>query len=164
MKKNNKKLGGQLLIESLVGISIVTVGLLGVVGLVSRSLSLNRVISDKFTASYLSLEGIEIVRNLLDANIIQEESWNKGFQTDGDYSVYYDSNELILGGNKPLYLKNGFYGADGGELTPFKRTIHVTPSPKGDDNEIQVNSIVKWTTRGGGAFKVDNEYHFYNWR
>ena len=164
MRKNEKRVKGQLLIESLVGISVVTIGLLGVVGLVSRSLSLNRVISDQFTASYLSLEGIEIARNLLDANVISvpPEPWNKGFQNDGDFSVYYDSNSLISGGNQPLYLKDGFYSSDSsGTLTSFKRTVKVTNKSSG---EIQVNSVVEWTTRGGGTFKVDNEHHFYNWR
>ncbi len=160
MKKNSKKFKGQLLIESLVGISIVVVGLLGIVGLVSRSLSLNRVISNQYTASYLSLEGIEIARNLLDANVIQDNEWNAGFAA-GEYWVYYDSDKLTPGKNQPLNFNGEFYG-DGGLETSFKRTIIV--SYPNDNNEIQVNSIIEWISRGGGDFTIDNEHHFYNWR
>lgn len=166
--KNNRKTSGQLLIESLIGISIVVVGLLGIVGLVSRSLSLNRVVSDQFTASYLSLEGIEIARNILDSNVISRVDipWNKNFENNNpnvSYEVDYKSKSLEISQNRFLRLNgDGFYDYSlSGEVKPFKRTIKV--NYKSAENEIIVNSIVKWESRGG-EYEVNNENHFYNWR
>jgi Tfp pilus assembly protein PilV len=163
--KNHKKTSGQLLIESLIGVSIVVVGLLGIVGLVSRSLSLNRVVSDQFTASYLSLEGIEIARNLLDSNIINGDAWNAGFENNNpnvSYEVDYDSNLLENSGGRYLRINdNGFYNYNQGRTTAFKRTINV--DNRVDDGEVVVNSIVKWSSRGG-EYEINNEHHFYDWR
>jgi hypothetical protein len=159
----NKKTSGQLLIESLIGVSIVVVGLLGIVGLVSRSLSLNRVVSDQFTASFLSLEGIEIARNLIDSNIIEGRPWNSGFENNNPsvlYEVDYKSGSLRNYSGNYLRLNNeGFYGYDAGSNTPFRRKIAV--ENKGE--EIAVNSIVEWSSRGG-EYEINNEHHFYNWR
>jgi hypothetical protein len=159
--KNNKKTSGQLLIESLIGVSIVVVGLLGIVGLVSRSLSLNRVVSDQFTASYLSLEGIEIARNLLDSNVIKGVPWNSGFGDNGSYEVDYNGESLSSSGNRYLRFdeRTGLYSYDSGEESPFKRTIKIV----NNGDEVAVNSIVTWESRGG-EYEIDNEHHFYNWR
>ena len=163
--KNGKKTSGQLLIESLIGVSVVVVGLLGIVGLVSRSLSLNRVISDQFTASYLSLEGIEIARNLLDANIINSNAWNQDFDNinpDVSYEVDYKSELLEVSRDRFLKINDGgFYGYGDGDDTPFKRTLKVVN--KIDTGEVVVQSIVKWESRGG-EYEINNEHHFYNWR
>ena len=51
---------GQVLIEAMVAISIVTVGLLGIFSVLSRSLSLNRTVADNYVAANLAAEGIEI--------------------------------------------------------------------------------------------------------
>ena len=158
--KNHAKTSGQLLIESLIGVSIVVVGLLGIVGLVSRSLSLNRVVSDQFTASYLSLEGVEIARNLLDSNIIKGEAWNQGFANTGSYEVDYNSPALEISRDRYLnFDANGFLSYSPGKATSFKRTIVVS----GSGDEVIVNSIVKWESRGG-EYEINNEHHFYNWR
>jgi hypothetical protein len=158
--KNQKETKGQLLIESLIGISIVVVGLLGIVGLVSRSLSLNRVVSDQFTASYLSLEGIEIARNLLDANVIKGGAWNSGFSDNNSYEVDYTSEALANSQNRYLKIdRNGFYNYGVGDNSPFKRTIKV----ENKEEEVVVNSIVEWESRGG-KYEINNEHHFYDWR
>ncbi len=158
--KNNNS--GQLLIESMIGISIVVVGLLGVVGLLSRSASLNRVVSQQLIANYLASEGIEITKNIIDANIIKEDPWNQGF-SNGNFEADYTS--LILQFNQDRFLSvdptNGFYGYQSDNPTLFKRIINIKLV---GSEEIKVNSTVKWNTRGGGQFEVNLEDHFFNWR
>jgi len=153
---------GQLLIESMIGISIAVVGLLGILGLVSRSTSLNRVVSEQFIASYLAAEGIEIVKNLIDANIIQHKPWNKGF-SNGSFEADYLSLGLTPNQNRFLLFDstNNLYGYQSGTPTSFTRTINIQLI---GSEEIKVNSIVKWKTRGGGQFEVNLEDHFFNWR
>lgn len=154
--------GGQLLIESMIGISIVTVGLLGILGLLSRSTSLNRVVSNQFIGNYLAAEGIEIVKNIIDANIIQHKPWNEGFQT-ASFEADYSSLGLAPNQNLPILFDSAsnFYGYQNGTPTSFTRTINIELV---GSEEIKVNSVVRWTTRGGGQFEVNLEDHFLNWR
>ena len=153
---------GQLLIESMIGISIAVVGLLGILGLVSRSTSLNRVVSNQFIGNYLAAEGIEIVKNLIDSNIIQHKPWNEGF-SNGSFEADYTSLTLTPNQNRPLLFDstNNFYNYQSGTPTIFTRTINITLI---GSEEIKVNSIVKWKTRGGAQFEVNLEDHFFNWR
>jgi len=151
---------GQLLIESGIAISILVVGLLGILGLLSRSLSLNNVVSSQYIASNLAVEGIEVTKNLIDANIIQFKPWNTGFST-GSYELSYDSLTLSPNQNRNLLFdsSNNTYSYQNGQPTPYKRDIEILN--KGD--EIQVNSIVTWQIRGG-SYSVNLEDHFFNWR
>jgi len=157
-----KRQRGQLLIEAMVGLSIALVGLLGIVGLVSRSASLNRVVSEHFIATYLASEGIEITKNIIDGNIIQSNPWNLGFNT-GSFEADYASLNLLIAQNRNLKFDSstGFYSYEKGDETPFVRTIDIELI---DSDEIKVNSIVKWTTRGGAEFEINVEDHFFNWR
>ncbi|MFA5083927.1 MAG: hypothetical protein WC475_00875 [Candidatus Paceibacterota bacterium] len=152
---------GQLLIESGVAISILVVGLLGIFGLLSRSLSLNNVVSSQYIASNLAAEGIEVVKNLIDGNVVQLDPWNQGINS-GSYEVAYDSLALNPSQDRYLLLDStgNIYNYQTGQPTPFKRTIQIINV--GSD-EIRVNSIVDWQIKGG-SYSVNLEDHFFNWR
>ena len=81
----NRKSGGYLLVESMIGISIAVVGLLGILTLLSRSVGLSRVVGNQLTANYLAVEGVEISKNIIDTNVIQGNPWNQGFDMDGKF-------------------------------------------------------------------------------
>ncbi len=168
MKHESRK--GQALIEAIVALSVLTVGFLGIVTLLSRSLSLNRTVANQHLGSYLAAEGIEITRNLLDASIIQEKSWwENGRIVDGKYEVDYrtplaPSGFLPVSTGDPLQYNaaTNLYGYNiGGDKTGFVRTIKVE---KIGSDEVRVNSVVSWEMQGGGTGQVDAEDHFYNWR
>ena len=152
---------GQLLIESGIAISILVVGLLGIIGLLSRSLSLNNVISSQYIASNLAAEGIEITKNLIDANIIQAQPWNQGIAT-GFYEAAYTDLSLEPDENRFLLLDstNSTYNYQSGQPTFFRRVIEIENS---NPDEIKVNSKVNWQIRGG-SYSVNLEDHFFNWR
>ena len=57
---------------------------------------------------------------------------------------------------------NGRYSYVGGEQTNFVRKIVV--EQLGGGEELKVNSIVDWSTRGDAQFQVDLESRFFNWR
>ncbi len=154
--------GGQLLIEAMVAIGIIIFGVLATLGLLSRALSLNRVISDQFTGTYLAAEGIEVVKNLIDANIIQSKPWNSGFST-GSFEADYNSLSLEPNQNRYLLLNStdGRYSYDWGSPTAFTRAINIETI---GSEEIKVSPVVEWRTRGGGSFSVILEDHFLNWR
>lgn len=152
---------GQFLVEAIVAISVITVGLLGMLVLLSTSIGLQRVIVDSYTGSYLASEGVEVVKAITDENIIQGRPWNAGLAS-GMYEVEYNSPVLLANLNRQLTFLNGVYSYNNfGAATPFRRVIEITLlSP----DEIQVNSRVTWTTRAGGSFNVDAEDRFFNWR
>lgn len=72
-----KKSEGSLLIESMVGISLVIVGLMGIIGLVIRSFQLNDTVVNRFIAANLAGEGIEVVKNIIDTRIAQKIPWGE---------------------------------------------------------------------------------------
>jgi len=152
---------GQLLIESLVAISVLIIGFLGIFGLLSRSLSLNNVISSQYIASNLAAEGIEVVKNLIDHNFIQYRAWNEGISA-GFYEISFDSQNLEPNQNRFLLFNSSAntYNYQNGQPTFYKRLIeiqNITP------DEIRVKSTVGWRIRGG-SYLVNLEDHFFNWR
>ena len=155
--------GGYILIESIVAITIVTVGLLGIFSLLSRSLSLNRVVADRFVASYLAAEGIELAKNIVDDNILAGKPWNDGL-AQGSYEADYRDSALRPASGSFLRLDrdSGAYGYAEPDPTPFRRTITTDVSVDGE--ELTVGSRVDWTTRGGGKFSIYLEEHLLHWR
>lgn len=153
---------GQTLVESVIAVSLLSVGLLAIVSLINRSLSLNRTSAESYTATYLAAEGIEVVKNIVDSNAIKKLAWNAGL-ANGDYEVEYDSTSLSPNQNRFLDYdsSSNLYGYGVATPTGFKRMIRITLV---GSEEIKVNSIVSWTTAGGGDFRVNLEDHFMNWR
>ncbi|MEE8131746.1 MAG: hypothetical protein V3T98_01750 [Candidatus Paceibacterota bacterium] len=161
-KANN----GYLMIELMIAVSIAVIGILSILGFLSRSLGINRIVSDQFTANYLAMEGIEVVKNIIDANVIAcldgMASWNDGFTTNDSFEISYNSDALQLDQNRRILFDSstGRYNYTSGNPTSFIRTININPI---SSEEIQVNSIVSWTTRGSGSLSVNLEDHFFNW-
>ena len=169
LKLSNNK--GQMLIELMVALGVLTIGFLGMVSLLSKAVGLNRTISENYQATYLATEGVEIIKNLLDANLLQGQSWNLGFGTDKIYEVQFDTSwasgkepKEILNNSDVRKIKmdgDGFFNYTDGIDTPFTRKIFTKLV---GSYEVQVNSVVSWTSRGGGQFETNIEDHFYNWR
>lgn len=161
-KNNPFSRRGQSLIETMVAVSFLTVGFLSVFSLLGRSLSTNRSSTENYIATYLASEGIEVARNIIDANGIQKLPWNSGF-VNGDYEVQYDSTSFLPNNNNFLRYDpaNNLYSYSGSTITPFTRIVRVTTV---NSDEIRINSIVSWTGLGSGSFTVNLEDHFMNWR
>ncbi len=164
---------GQVLIESIVSISLVTVGLLGILTLLSNSIAFNRGVTSRFVATYLAAEGVEVIKNIEDANhtTIPPSAWNRYLDTDGSYELQYDSvpgpgSSLKLlpteFSSSPLLFdpSTGIYSYISGDPTGFTRTIKILNL---SSDEIQVNSIVRWSDKGENK-EVNLEDHFFNWR
>ncbi len=155
---------GQMLIEAMIAITILIVAIFSIFNLIARAISLNRVVSEQYAATYLASEGIEVVKNLIDQNIQQCAAWNQDI-TDGAHEVQYDSASLSGVSGEPLKfdVNTGLYSYQSGEATPYYRTVAISTS--GDQNqEIQVVSSVRWKGRSGSDTQIDVEDHLYNWR
>ncbi len=171
---------GQIMLESIVAISVIIIALLGIFNLLSRSLSVNRVAGNQYVAANLASEGIEVVKNLIDNNVIQATAWNNGL-SEGIYEISYDSagigpSELIDSNPdncapdnirqnaQPLTFDpaTGRYAYGFPSETIYKRAVCIKSLTGGD--ELKVNSVVTWIGRGDAEFEINLEDHFFNWR
>jgi len=165
-KKLNKinKTEGQIIVESIIALAVITIGFLSLIALMSNAIGLSKVNSEYYIATYLSAEGIEVIKNIIDTNVIAGKSWNDGLATDGTYEVEYNSLSLLPNQNRFYRFLNfdpnsKIYSYSNGQPTRFKRTIEITNI---NANHIKVKSTVFWTSRGGAQFQVDLEDNFYN--
>ncbi|MFA7364934.1 MAG: prepilin-type N-terminal cleavage/methylation domain-containing protein [Patescibacteria group bacterium] len=157
MKTNiNKTKKAFTLMEVVVIMFILSIGLVAVLSLVRKSSEFESVKKNLLTAAFLSQEGIDIMRNIRDTNIILGDDYDKwdGIASPlvGD-TYYYKVDYLSLLATTTvdidtslLQLDNGmFVHLSGGEDSIFKRMISVTPSSSG---YTHVESWVKWFERG----------------
>jgi hypothetical protein len=105
---------GQSIIEALIALSILMVGLMGVLALLSRSLSLQRVTSDNAKATYLAAEGVEVAKSLIDYNVYYGVAQND--ETDGWNGALTDCFDFLPGGSNTYELD--FMTTDCASLAP----------------------------------------------
>ncbi|MDO8557521.1 MAG: hypothetical protein Q7R98_03640 [Candidatus Jorgensenbacteria bacterium] len=155
-----KNVSGQTIVEAMVAISIALVGLLGVLALVSASLAFTNDASQKFVATYLAAEGIEIVKNIIDTNVANGAIWN----TDVNDGLYKTSAaDPILRQTTGTKLKlppdGGEYQYDNGNPTPYTRTIQII----NDTDSVTVIAKVSWNARAKDQ-SVEVRDIFKRWR
>lgn len=153
---------GQLAIEAFIAMSIIVTSIVGVLALLSNSIALNRVVAERYIAVYLASEGIEVVKSVVDTNIVNGRQWNQNVGN-GQYEVQYDSAALGPVSGSPIKFDSvgKVYTYDRGSDTLFRRTISVA---RVGLDELDVSSSVTWTSRGGANLSVDLRDRFFNWR
>ena len=163
-EKNNS---GQVMVEALVALSIIIVGVLSVFTLTTTSIGINRIGADRYVAINLAEEGVELVKNLLDRNIVDDLPWNNlpGFIAGGikDYKIDYNDVELSAWGLDDFL----FFGKDGGGYryqeagdtkTIFNRKITIDNV---DSSHIAVTSTVYWQSKNV-PYEFSAVDHFYD--
>ena len=167
---------GQVLVEAMVALSALTLGYLAILALLNQSLGTSATVSDRNIATYLSAEGIEIVRNLSDATI-KNGAFAQNFM-DGNNRQFLVSWEDQLGNPNPgrLALNLGDveplrfdsqkgYNYTAGEPTRFTRIAYITVFPSvANPTYIKVRSVVSWSGKGGLSDSVTTEDFFFNWK
>ncbi|MFA6136415.1 MAG: hypothetical protein WC705_03630 [Candidatus Paceibacterota bacterium] len=167
----NKK--GQMLAETMVGLGMAVLGILGFLSLLSYAIGLNRVISDQYVSTYLASEGIEVVKNILDGKWLSGDGFGLG---EGFYEVDYDSASLRYISSSESEAKDisRFMNVDSSSkrysykltsqrvVTPFKRILHLQQVTNPD--RVIVNSKVFWESRSGSDFEINLEDVFFGWR
>jgi Tfp pilus assembly protein PilV len=169
---------GQTLVEALIALSILTVGFVGIVTLLTKSFQLNRTTSNDTQATYLAAEGIEVAKNIIDYDVYvglpDNNDWGCSFQLGtsqhGDYALEYDtvppahcstampqltSDKLYFNPSTDLYTYSSFDN----QSTDFTRDVRITAV---SNDELDVQSTVTWAA-GGLGNTITLEDHFYNW-
>ena len=166
---------GQTLIEALIALSVITLGLLGILALLAKSFFYNRTISDQLTATYLASEGVEVAKNLIDHDVASGAAWNSCFapyenaagvaqlaldytSTDcGSLNLYAPGDVLQFDGTTDRY---SYHVTAGSSPTGFSRDVVV----KAAGDQITVNSVVTWSTGPITSQSINLEDHFYKWK
>jgi Tfp pilus assembly protein PilV len=161
MKIKNEK--SFTLMEAIVAIFVITAGLVGVLSLVSQTISASTFSKDKLIATYLAQEGIEIVRNIRDTNWINNNSWTNNISFTSSYQLDYQSFQFpdplcSLGPGNYLKYDGNFYNCSSGNDTKFTRKITITDF----GNYINVLVLVEWQEKGA-QHKVEAQENLYNW-
>ncbi len=78
---------GQSLVEMIVAIAIIVTGLVGALALTISNLTGVGEAGTRVVASNLAREGVEVVRNLRDANWLQDLAWDAGLFSGDDFTA-----------------------------------------------------------------------------
>ena len=156
------------IIETLVAITIFTLGVIILGVSIWQSYSLASQATQRFIAIYLAQEGLEIVKNLRNENWLNQRTWNYNLNQ-GDYEADYKSDSLTrcsipCNFNNLRFLNlesSGFYSYSGNILTPFKRKISISYPAQ---DQMKVTVTVYWPKKGsGGQEQVSVAEILYNW-
>ncbi len=186
LRKKHSECQGFTLIETIIAIFILTIGVLGVYLVFAGFYNQSKNYSNYLTASYLSQEGMEIIRNMRDYNWTQGNSsyWldqiDNGNCANGcDFEVDFKTGTSIESIIFPYQTRvlnidnDGVYSySNSGEYLPtiFKRKITITGplrvqgSPDYSENPdlMIVTSKVIWDYNGN-EYNVQMEEFLYNW-
>jgi len=165
MIKYSKK--GFSLIDVIFAIGIILVGLISILGLLRYVIIAGRVSNDKFIATNLAEEGVEIIRAIRDSNWLAGGNWDDNLPSAAEYKRVDYRQNILLNDDPNAYLNidsSGFYSYDAGTPTKFQRRIYFDPTvqctPAGDVGQcIHVVSEVKWEN-----YTLVIEDRLYNWR
>lgn len=175
MERTSNGTRGSLMIEAMVAVTLVLIGLLGIFGLIARSLGMNKDVHDRFVATYLAAEGVEVVKNIIDTDVAAAQEgasgkfWNSTIQAGSSYAVQYDTTAETLNGlggyaGTPLKFdpSTGLYSyTHATQPSIFYRTVVTKTPPSGSG--VEVESVVTWTADGqANAVKLDDT--FTGWR
>lgn len=170
----SRTLSGFILVEVIVSISILMLAVPAALTVASKSVTLSSYSKDQVIATYLAEEGLEIIRNKRDQNMLQiaaggSVSWNDGFwpgtsnnckmglrcivdlgwgSTDAMIATCVGTCSFVLSMNT---VSGAYAHQSGGTWVPtkFSRYVQTKDVPGGGNpNEIRVTSVVTYNSHG----------------
>lgn len=169
----NNKNKGFTLIELLVSFAILTTGLAAALSLVAQSLKSSGYIKNQTIASYLAVEGIELVKNKRNQNFLETQTWLSGLDNciAPDYCTIDPITFSILkcpivgGSSRCDVLKYdttlNLFNYTAGVRTIFTRKISISDIGSGN-YEKEIVSEVGWNDRFGSHSQV-LKTHIFDW-
>lgn len=144
---------GFSLVEVLLSMLVLSVGIAGILVLMTSNIKNSITAKNQIIASGLAQEGIELVRNLKDNNPEDFKSSGANYKINGDYRIDVDTSyaAFVPGGDTRLYLptSGGIYSHASGAgtvATKFHRKIEIANDAV--DENVRVVSYVSWNGTG----------------
>jgi len=170
MKTISKKIKGSVLLESMIAISLITVGLIGIVSFLSSSIRTSKDISQRFTAAYLAAEGIEAVKYEIEKNYQEKKVFDAGSCIDVSCRTIVTPGSSVMITEGSMFLNSlGDFFEESGTGKGYSRQVFIE---SGEDN-IHVFSAVTWGVSGAqseskedllkNAHTIIVEDTFWNW-
>ncbi len=170
MKKRNYNLNGKAprpltgftLIEIMVAIAVMSIGVVGVYSLVSTVAKASAINSDRFIASELAREGMEIVRNIRDRNWLRWDNWDSDLDAcDNGCEIDYNDDAPQPFSDRYLLIDiDGFYNYQSGKASRFKRKVTIIAQPQVLNIEVEII----WRSFDDAEKIYENEEKLYDWR
>lgn len=162
---------GFTMLEMIITIALLAVGILSVYNAFLPSLKSSYDISRQLPAVYLAQEGIEVIKNIKDSNVLKNLPWSSGlldcangcqldYKTGTDAESFFDQLKPY-DDNEPLKIDaTGFYSYDPtGQKTMYRRKVIIT-QPNGSDS-LKVNVQVFWNYHNQ-PFSFETIAYFYD--
>lgn len=156
---------GFTLIETMVALTIVLVAVVGPISLIGNSLGDIYYARDQMVAINLAQEGIEVVRQKRDSNLLAGVAWNTGL-TDSSYFVDAGKSPPLItcsSCDQKIYLDGStglYYQGVTGTATQFSRIVTTSIPLGGDTHERTITSTVTWNTGNKAGTITATEYLF----
>lgn len=159
IKDNKKEKKGFSLIEVMMAIFLVSTGLVVIMSLLSMGIKNFVQNKNNLMASFLSQEGVELVRNIRDTNWVNGVSSFNGIGTGSGCRIdAYNFTSLSCGYSSfTLYYNSLVYRHSGtsSQKTKFSRKI-IVENEAGGEQKI-VTSVVIWGDRFPDNDDIDSE-------
>jgi len=167
---------GFTIMEAIVAIFVITTGIVGVLSLVTQTISSATYSKNRLIAAYLAQEGIEIVRNIRDTEWLKTASWGSDICTsfpcewEADYTTTSFLNDCGSGinynchnysSNDFLRIDGGFYNYLFGNPTKFTRKITINNGPV-SGSSLNIKVEIFWQEKGK-PYKFEAQENLYNW-
>lgn len=175
-------LNGFTLVETLAAVTILSIAIVGPIHLIGNSIHKIYYARDQVVAISLAQEGIEMVRQVRDSNMLSGGPWDTGI-SNGTYTIdagRFVSVALPATSNfiipcvgcttpQPVFIDMSAVGANSTNglyrqsvsgptsLTQFSRIVTIEPVTS---DEIKVSSKVEWKTGGETGTINISEYLF----
>ena len=162
---------GFSIVELTITIVLLSFGILGIYGFFYPATVLTGNFPLHLAANYLTQEGMEVIKNIRDNNILSGKQWSEGLavciagcQLDYKTGTAFQTNVNNLRSYQNTFLNkntDGLYSYDNGSATLFKRRIITTKFPPNNDS-LRIEVVVTWDYRGR-TFSSSTIGYIYNY-
>lgn len=151
------------MLEVLLSVFVLSVGLMTIVAVISGSLRYSYETRDNIIATGLAQEGIELVRNVRDNNLITSDGFDTYFHDNREHCMISVTTDLdcnnVRGAIARYHLQysGGLYTDVDNTEERYSRFIYIDYRDSGGDKRALVRSFVVWGSFAPTVANIPND-------